>query len=133
MGPLCIDLFVSQTNHQLPEYCSWRPDPTAMAVDAFSVSWSLSFPSYQSGREIFDQDSDGDNHLRLPNSSSLAGSELLSSIARHAYEEANHASTRKRSSSEPRTNPSPSDILEGHLLGLSQANLLSAGSFRHSY
>ena len=31
--PFSIDLFASHTNHQLPIYCSWRPDPSAWAVD----------------------------------------------------------------------------------------------------
>ena len=38
-GPFTIDLFPSRTNHQVEIYCSWRPDPTAWAVDALSVSW----------------------------------------------------------------------------------------------
>lgn len=38
-GPLSIDLFASRTNHQLPVYCSWRPDPSAWAVDALAVLW----------------------------------------------------------------------------------------------
>ena len=38
-GPFSIDLFASRTNTQLPLYCSWRPDPDALAVDAFSITW----------------------------------------------------------------------------------------------
>ena len=38
-----IDLFASRINHQLSNYISWRPDPWAKAVDAFSVNWS---PTY---------------------------------------------------------------------------------------
>ena len=36
-GPFSVDLFASRTNYQLPIYCSWRPDPTAWAVDALSI------------------------------------------------------------------------------------------------
>ena len=39
VGPFSIDLFASRTNAQLPMYCSWRPDPHALAVDAFSIPW----------------------------------------------------------------------------------------------
>jgi len=39
-----IDLFASRTNAQLPVYCSWRPDPQARKVDAFSISWSKECP-----------------------------------------------------------------------------------------
>jgi len=40
-GPFTIDLFASRMNHQLPVYCSWRPNPGALVVDAFSTSWIL--------------------------------------------------------------------------------------------
>ena len=36
---LTIDLFASVLNHQLPRYVSWRPDPKALYVDAFSRPW----------------------------------------------------------------------------------------------
>ena len=38
-----IDLFASIINYQLSNYISWRPDPKAKAVDAFSVNWSLTY------------------------------------------------------------------------------------------
>lgn len=44
MGPFTIDLFTSRTNRQLPVYCSWRPDPEAYAVDAFSIQWANHYP-----------------------------------------------------------------------------------------
>ena len=34
-----IDMFASRLNHQLPTYVSWKPDPGAAFVDAFSVPW----------------------------------------------------------------------------------------------
>ena len=37
---LDIDLFASRLNTQLTKYVSFRPDPGAFAVDAFSLSWS---------------------------------------------------------------------------------------------
>jgi len=40
LGPFSMDLFASRMNHQLPVYCSWRPDPGALAVDGFSISWA---------------------------------------------------------------------------------------------
>ena len=44
MGPLSIDLFASRINYQLPVYCSWKPDPGARTVDAFSISWARETP-----------------------------------------------------------------------------------------
>lgn len=40
LGPLQVDLFASRLSNQLPQYVSWRPDPGAMACDAFSLDWS---------------------------------------------------------------------------------------------
>lgn len=44
LGPFTVDLFASRTNAQLPQYCSWRPDPEAWCVDAFMVTWATQFP-----------------------------------------------------------------------------------------
>ena len=38
-GHFSIGLFALRTNTQLPLYCSWRPDPNALAVDAFLITW----------------------------------------------------------------------------------------------
>ena len=35
-----VDLFASCINHQFSKYVSYRPDPQAWAVDAFSITWS---------------------------------------------------------------------------------------------
>ena len=35
-----IDLFASRLNNQLPTDVSYKPDPNAYAVDAFSLDWS---------------------------------------------------------------------------------------------
>ena len=40
-GPHDVDLFASNLNHQLSHYYSYLPDKYAIAVDAFSVKWSL--------------------------------------------------------------------------------------------
>ena len=36
-----IDLFASRINHQFLKYVSYRPDPQAIAIDAFSITWSF--------------------------------------------------------------------------------------------
>lgn len=38
-----IDLFASRLNHQLKPFVSWKPDPEAYAVDAFTMSWNTWF------------------------------------------------------------------------------------------
>ena len=35
-----IDLFASRSNYQIKPYISWRPDPEAVHVDAFTYDWS---------------------------------------------------------------------------------------------
>lgn len=44
LGPFSIDLFASRTNTQLESYCSWKPDPYTVAVDALSIPWTNHFP-----------------------------------------------------------------------------------------
>ena len=35
-----VDLFTSRLTHQLKQYVSWRPDPTTIHVDVFTMNWS---------------------------------------------------------------------------------------------
>ena len=37
--PCNVDLFASRTNHQLPQYWSWKPDPHSQGTDAFLKNW----------------------------------------------------------------------------------------------
>ena len=39
LGPLPTDLFASRLSNQLPTFVSWKPDPLALATDAFSLVW----------------------------------------------------------------------------------------------
>lgn len=38
-GPFDIDLFASRLNAKCQCYCSWKPDPSAFFIDAFSACW----------------------------------------------------------------------------------------------
>ena len=38
-GTFSADLFASMLNYQFKPFVSWRPDPEAMAIDAFSLEW----------------------------------------------------------------------------------------------
>ena len=42
-GRPAIDLFATRINAQLTCYYAWRPDPDALAIDAFQQSWSHTF------------------------------------------------------------------------------------------
>ena len=37
--PTGIDLFASRLNRQVETFVSWKPEPEAWAVDAFSLNW----------------------------------------------------------------------------------------------
>ena len=40
-SPIEVDLFASRLTNQCPHYYSWRPDPYALATDAFLLDWTL--------------------------------------------------------------------------------------------
>jgi len=40
LGKADIDLFASRLHKQCSPYVSWRPDPAALFIDAFSVNWA---------------------------------------------------------------------------------------------
>ena len=42
-GNSALDLFASHINYQIDRYISWKPDPKALAIDAFSIKWSTEF------------------------------------------------------------------------------------------
>ena len=46
LGPFSIDLFASRLNSKHSTYVSWKPDPAAVFVDAFSRSWVEYFGFY---------------------------------------------------------------------------------------
>ena len=39
MGQCQLNIFANLLNHQLQNYVSWRPNPFAVATDAFQVLW----------------------------------------------------------------------------------------------
>ncbi len=43
LWPVDIDLFASSWNAQLPKFVSWKPQPGAYALDAFSLNWGSFF------------------------------------------------------------------------------------------
>jgi len=45
-GPFETDLFTSRLNKQVDEYISWKPDPEARAIDAFSIVWDNHFYAF---------------------------------------------------------------------------------------
>lgn len=35
-----VDMFASRLNHKVEKYIAWKPDPGAIAIDAFTVDWA---------------------------------------------------------------------------------------------
>ena len=74
------DLFAMRLTHQLPRYVSWRPDPQAIAADAFSLNWATlkgyAFPPVQSNTTNFTQSNEGRSHHH-PSGASVAGTDLV--------------------------------------------------------
>lgn len=42
-GTPAIDLFASRLNAKLPQFVSWRPEPGALNVNAFTISWANTY------------------------------------------------------------------------------------------
>ena len=40
LGVPDVDMFASRLNYQVLPYVAWRPDPRAIAIDAFTINWS---------------------------------------------------------------------------------------------
>jgi len=40
LGVPDVDMFASRLNYQVLPYVAWRPDPQAIAKDAFTINWS---------------------------------------------------------------------------------------------
>lgn len=45
-GPFEVDMFASRLNKQINTYISWKPEPDAWAIDAFSVVWDQYFYAF---------------------------------------------------------------------------------------
>ena len=59
LGRPHIDLFASHENAKLPTYCSWIPDPQALAIDALTLDWknmlAYAFPPIALIQKVLDK------------------------------------------------------------------------------
>jgi hypothetical protein len=64
-----IDLFASRVNHKVPVYVSWKPDPNACHIDAFSMSWSskytYAFPPFSTVGKVIQKTAQDGNEMLL--------------------------------------------------------------------
>ena len=72
-GTPAVDAFASRLNKKVARYYAWKPDPNALAIDAFTVSWTFEFiyafpPFSMVGATIrkFKQDGGGGGILVVP-------------------------------------------------------------------
>ena len=68
-----IDLFATRLNNKVDKYVSWKPDPTAFAIDAFSLEWSnmyfYAFPPFSCISRVIQKILDEGAEERQPGSS----------------------------------------------------------------
>ena len=74
-GPLEVDLFASRLSTKLPRFYSWRPDPQAEAVDAFSQGIRIS--PFCTHRQVPQTDSRSTGFLSSSSSTCVASSALV--------------------------------------------------------
>ena len=39
-GQPAVDMFASRLNYKVRNYVAWKPDPSASAIDAFTIGWA---------------------------------------------------------------------------------------------
>ena len=78
-GESSVDLFASRLNRQVSCYVSWKPDPGAAFIGAFSITWSkhffLCFPPFQYNCKMSTEDTDG-LCVRIDDSSNVTNPKL---------------------------------------------------------
>ena len=52
-----MDLFASRLNHKVTRYCAWQPDPGALVIDSFTMSWGseklvYAFPPFSIAHKV---------------------------------------------------------------------------------
>ena len=103
-----IDLFATRLTNQLKRYVSWRPDPHAVATDAFSIDWSqlkgYAFPPFNLIPRTLMKVINDNANLVLVARPSVANSTLVA-ITTTTHSQA--ASTSPRFSSSPRRSIEP--------------------------
>ena len=87
LGFPVVDLFASQISHQTPEFVSWKPEPGAIATDAFNtplrLSTELSVSSFWPDTNVHKEGNAGAGRL-LSHCSSREELAMVSSIPIHA-------------------------------------------------
>ncbi|CAB3985948.1 Transposon Tf2-6 poly [Paramuricea clavata] len=79
-----MDLFASRLNNQLNAYCSYRSDPDAMYINAFSISWANLLQVVQ---KIIQDKAEG--VIVIPNWPTQAGYSLLQPLLVKVHRNAN--------------------------------------------
>ena len=92
-------LICSRTNSQLHLYCSWKPDPEALVVDALLISWKdhypYMFPPFYSHSSLSTQDRGGACNSTF-SCSSVVEPNLVSNASQISDQFSNSASSNSR-------------------------------------
>ena len=85
LGEPDVDMFASRLNHKTPNYIAWRPDPGAVAIDAFTVDLSkykliYCFPPFSLISKVL-QSYPREQNISNPSLPTLANAVLVSTSA----------------------------------------------------
>ena len=142
VGCFSINLFATRVNHQVPAFVIWRPEPGAVATDAFNVKWDFQlaylFPPF-----LYDQMVPQENSARsvtlCPDDTSVEKQSLVSShsisVGRTTIASAKMAGSSETSRHKKRYTPcafkKTSGWLHGPFQGKTHKGRIFSESFRY--
>ena len=117
-----IDMFASRLSKQLDRYVSWRADPDAEFVDAFTMNWEnvyfFCFSSFQLNLET-DDEAQGRSQQMYPDSSNLVDTDMVSNSYGTSYRTPIYSPSGPRVTVTARNNEETSVKPQAHSHGLS--------------
>ena len=134
VGCFSIDLFATRVNHQVPAFVSWRPEPGAVATDAFNVKWDFQlaylFPPFCMIKRCLRKNSARSGTL-CPDHTSVEKQPLVSShsisVSRATIASAKTAGSSETSRHRKDTPPVPSKKLQAGCMAHFRAKLAKEG------
>ena len=104
-GPLQVDLFAVRHNAQLPQYFSFKPDPGAVAVDAFTQEWSsltpYAFPPFLMVGRCLHAEDQGEGQESSNSDPSMEEPSMVPSPPPHEHQQSLLSSPVEGSANEP--------------------------------
>ena len=122
LGQPEIDLFASYSNAKVACYYSWKPDPGAAHVDAFTVSWSgpltYFFSTFQFARQMPAEDCHGSSRMYCSNSELANTTLLFQSHGNVGQSTTSSSMSTTVTSASTRSSPSASTVSKASTVGM---------------